>query len=78
MSDNYEIPVSGMSVTRPITPEQRKNFGLALCERLGLDPKIVNERIDWYVAGDEEFGKIALTVYLPAQEILDLWNGAAP
>lgn len=61
---------------RPIPDGQARAFGLALCERLGLDPGIVGDRIEWKVVGDEALAPVTLTVYLPADEVLDMFNGA--
>lgn len=79
MTNEYEIrlPITGAKFTQPVMPEQRRRFGLAVCERLGLDPAIIGEQFDWKVMGDEELGQITFTVFLPGDEILAMWNGAA-
>lgn len=64
--------------SRPVTPEQNRRFGLAVCKRLGLDPELVAATFTWSVVSGEDKGSINFTVHLPAQEVLDLWNGAAP
>lgn len=58
---------------RPIPDEQARRFGLAVCARLGLDPAIVSEKIEWHVNGD--LAPVTLTVYLPADEVLAMFNG---
>lgn len=60
---------------QPVPDTQQRAFGLALCDRLGLDPAIVGDDLRWEVVGGEELGKVTCTVYLPAQEILDMFNG---
>lgn len=59
-----------------VPPEQNRAFGLAVCKRLGLDPDVVSEIFHWEVAGGDDLGKIDLTVYLPADEILAMFNQA--
>lgn len=61
----------------PIPDEQALAFGRALCERLGLDPEIVGDKVHWHIEGDEELAEIYLKVYLPAEEVLAMFNGAA-
>lgn len=63
---------------RPVPDEQMQAFGLAVCKRLGLDPELVGDRIHWKVTGGEPLGTVSFEVYLPSQEILDMFNGAAP
>lgn len=60
---------------RPVPDEQARAFGVAVCHRLGLDPNIVGDNISWRV-GDEELAPVTLTVYLPADEVLAMFNGA--
>lgn len=65
---------------RPVPDEQTRSFNVALAERLGLDPKIIAEskfKADWTVVGGEEFGKVSVSfdAYLPATEILAMFNG---
>lgn len=62
---------------RLVPDEQVRTFGLAICERLGLDPNIVGERIDWAVVGGDGLAPVTLTVYLPADEVLAMFNGEA-
>ncbi|HEX8489312.1 MAG TPA: hypothetical protein VF642_12260 [Propionibacteriaceae bacterium] len=63
---------------RPVPKAQDRRFGLAVCERLGLDPALVKSPLDWEVVGGEPYGQIHFTVHLPAEEILAMFNGAAP
>lgn len=64
------------SPTRPIPPGQDRRFGRAVCERLGIDPAIVGDDLRWQVIGGEELGRITLTAYLRADEILAMFNAA--
>ena len=61
----------------PVPNTQVRYFGLAVCERLGLDPAIVSDKIDWKVT-EEDLAPVTFTVYLPADEVLAMFNGAAP
>jgi hypothetical protein len=59
---------------RPIPDPQRRAFGLAVCKRLGLDPSIVGDQMQWEVSGADELAPVTLTVYLPADEVLHMFN----
>lgn len=66
--------------SRTIPDEQVRRFNLAVCKRLGIDPEIVAEtnfKADLLVVGGEEFGRLSVSfdAYLPADEILALFNG---
>ena len=68
--------MSGMSAPRiPVPDERRRRFGLGLCERLGLDPAMVGEEFSWEVNGDDDLAPVTFTVYLPAADVLAMWNG---
>lgn len=63
--------------TTPIPPAQVQAFGRAACERLGIDPAIVSaDDFHWEVVGDEDLGKVSLTAFLPADELLEMFNTA--
>lgn len=61
---------------RPVPNKQVQAFGLAICERLGIDPNLVGEQFHWEVTDGEELGRVDLSVYLPAQELLDMFNAS--
>ena len=66
----------------PIPDEQVRRFNHAVCERFGLDPSIIGEsgfKADFQVMGGEELGKVSVSfdAYLPADEILAMFNGTA-
>lgn len=71
-------------MTRPsrvIPDTQARAFDRAVCERLGINPEIVRAhdfRAHFDVSGDEELGElhVTLTAYIPADEILAMFNGA--
>lgn len=62
--------------SRPIPPEQARVMHLAICERLGVDPNIVGDDMRWEVVGGEELGRVHLTAYLPAEELIAMFNQA--
>lgn len=73
--NNERHNMSGMRV-----PERQvRAFDKAVAERLGLDPTIIGDDFNahWTTYGDEELGKVKVTftAYLPADEILAMFNG---
>ena len=67
--------------SRPIPDEQTRAFNLAVCKRLGIEPDIIadhNFRADFTVSSGEEFGQlnVSFTAYLPADEILGMFDRA--
>jgi len=63
-------------MSKPIRLElsdEQRTFYRAVCERLGIDPAIVHDRSFCVeVFGGEDLGKVELTAYLPADELLRL------
>lgn len=64
----------------PIPPRQDAAFQQAVAHRLGLNLEEISDnfRATFEVMGGEELGevKVSFSAYLPAQEILDMFNGA--
>jgi hypothetical protein len=50
-------------------------FGLAVCERLGLDPAIVSDNLSATTTNDD-LSPITLTVYLPTDELIAMMLAA--
>lgn len=67
--------------TRPIPTEQARAFDRAIADRLGLDLGIVGDdfHVNFTVTGGDDLGKLSVSfsAYLPADEILEMFNGAA-
>ena len=69
-----------MSEPIRIPKRQIRAFDRAVAERLGLDPTIIGDDfLAHWTVGDEELGKVkaSFTAYLPADEILAMFNGFA-
>jgi transcriptional regulator with XRE-family HTH domain len=70
-----EDPAEPMSPTRPVVSETQRAFGLAVCQRLGLDPAIVSDDFHSHTTG-EDLSPVTFTVYLPTDEVIAMMLGA--
>lgn len=59
--------------TTPVPSEQQKAFELALAEELGVDPAQFG-LVGWRI--DDEQARVELFTIMPANRLLQLFNGA--
>lgn len=59
-----------MTVTTKSVSEEQRRFGLAVCERLGLDPSIVVDDLRATAWGGDDLSPVTLTVYLPTDDVI--------
>lgn len=68
-----------MSSPIPLTREESRAFHVAVCERLGIDPNVVQESdFNVEVTAGDELGRVSLTAWLPAEELMALMNEHRP
>lgn len=61
-----------------IVPDtQHQRFMLMLCERLGLDPKMVRaDGLEVRMTSGVPLASISIELFLPTDEVVDLFNAA--
>lgn len=69
-----------MSPRRVVPDAQQQRFNLAMVERLGLDPSIIEGsslQVGFTTMEGDTAVSVSLVAHLPTDEVLAMFNGAA-